>query len=363
MGEFKVLSRRIQITAGSRKHRSGTHGERNRKRLVGGFADHRIRERLGRGDLFLLPLETPPEASAREEMEVGEIAYWPPGKAFCIFFGRTPASVDDAPRAASAVNPLGRVTGEPERFPESPLGRRGSPGESAVNANEPKDVSVLIHYDEIGLKGKNRPLFIERLSKRIERAASLYCEARVKKRTGRLILETNGLEDPGALMEALAKVFGVAYFARAQRVPLDLDAAANTALDMIAPLKTQVSGCGPGNRSRPRPLARERGTGPSAPRSRPEDTCPSIWTIRGSRCTSEVIPREAWVYTEKIPGPGGLPTGSLGRVAALLSGGIDSPLAAWRIMKRGCEVVFIHFHGAPYLSRASAEKAKDLAHV
>ena len=108
-----------------------------------------------------------------------------------------------------------------------------------MSANEPKDVSVLIHYDEIGLKGKNRPLFIERLSRRIERAASLFCEARVKKRTGRLILETNGLRDPDALIEALGKVFGVAYFARARSVPLDLEAAANTALDMIAPLKTQ----------------------------------------------------------------------------------------------------------------------------
>ena len=65
---------------------------------------------------FQVPVEAPPEASAREEMEVGEIAYWPPGSAFCIFFGRTPASVDDAPRAASPVNPLGRVTGDPKDF-------------------------------------------------------------------------------------------------------------------------------------------------------------------------------------------------------------------------------------------------------
>ena len=65
---------------------------------------------------FQVPVEAPLEASAREEMEVGEIAYWPPGSAFCIFFGRTPASVDDAPRAASPVNPLGKVTGDPKDF-------------------------------------------------------------------------------------------------------------------------------------------------------------------------------------------------------------------------------------------------------
>ncbi len=65
---------------------------------------------------FAIPLEAPAEPAAREEMEVGEIAYWPPGKAFCIFFGRTPASGGEAPRAASAVNPLGRLTGDAKAF-------------------------------------------------------------------------------------------------------------------------------------------------------------------------------------------------------------------------------------------------------
>ncbi len=65
---------------------------------------------------FQVPVETPLETSAREEMEVGDIAYWPPGNAFCIFFGKTPASVDDTPRAASAVNPLGKVNGNPKDF-------------------------------------------------------------------------------------------------------------------------------------------------------------------------------------------------------------------------------------------------------
>lgn len=67
---------------------------------------------------FQIPVEAPLEDSAREEMEVGEIAYWPPGGAFCVFFGRTPASADDAPRAASPVNLLGRVEGDPGDFLE-----------------------------------------------------------------------------------------------------------------------------------------------------------------------------------------------------------------------------------------------------
>ena len=65
---------------------------------------------------FAIPLQAGREKGAREEMRVGEIAYWPPGSAFCIFFGPTPASTGEAPRAASPVNPLGQVEGDAALF-------------------------------------------------------------------------------------------------------------------------------------------------------------------------------------------------------------------------------------------------------
>jgi thiamine biosynthesis protein ThiI len=74
----------------------------------------------------------------------------------------------------------------------------------------------------------------------------------------------------------------------------------------------------------------------------------------------EVMPAETFVYVDPEPGPGGLPVGASGTVAALLSGGIDSPVAAWRMMKRGCRVVFVHFHSVPYLPPTSQEKARAL---
>lgn len=58
---------------------------------------------------FSIPVKQSEAGDARDVMEVGELAYWPPGNAFCIFYGRTPASTDDHPRAASGVNPIGRV--------------------------------------------------------------------------------------------------------------------------------------------------------------------------------------------------------------------------------------------------------------
>ncbi|MFQ5693607.1 MAG: cyclophilin-like fold protein [Nitrospinota bacterium] len=78
--------------------------------------------RWGEEIYFSIPVECPAEPAAREEMAVGEIAYWPPGSAFCIFFGPTPASDDDSPRAASPVNPIGRVEGDAAVFASVPQG-------------------------------------------------------------------------------------------------------------------------------------------------------------------------------------------------------------------------------------------------
>jgi hypothetical protein len=71
---------------------------------------------------FGIPVTCAPEADARVDVAVGELGYWPPGSAFCIFFGRTPASHGDAPRAASPVNVLGRVTGDATLFRRVPSG-------------------------------------------------------------------------------------------------------------------------------------------------------------------------------------------------------------------------------------------------
>jgi thiamine biosynthesis protein ThiI len=77
----------------------------------------------------------------------------------------------------------------------------------------------------------------------------------------------------------------------------------------------------------------------------------------------ELLTDEAFYYFDKQRGPGGLPTGTAGRVVCLLSGGIDSPVASFRMMKRGCAATFVHFHSYPILSRASQEKARELARV
>ena len=74
-----------------------------------------------------------------------------------------------------------------------------------------------------------------------------------------------------------------------------------------------------------------------------------------------MLPEHAFYFFGKEPGAGGLPTGTGGRVACLLSGGIDSPVAAYRMMRRGCSVLLVHFHSYPILSRASQEKVREIA--
>jgi thiamine biosynthesis protein ThiI len=75
----------------------------------------------------------------------------------------------------------------------------------------------------------------------------------------------------------------------------------------------------------------------------------------------EMMTDHAFYFFDKEPGAGGLPTGTGGLLACLLSGGIDSPVAAFRMMRRGCYVHFIHFHSYPILSRASQEKVREIA--
>ena len=83
-------------------------------------------------------------------------------------------------------------------------------------------------------------------------------------------------------------------------------------------------------------------------------------TQPGANCYIDMFENRAFVYPERIPGPGGLPVGVSGKVVAMLSGGIDSPVAAYLAMKRGATVVFVHFHSVPYTTPASIEKVREM---
>ncbi|MBN2369382.1 MAG: tRNA 4-thiouridine(8) synthase ThiI [Vicinamibacteria bacterium] len=222
-------------------------------------------------------------------------------------------------------------------------------------------MKILVHYHEIALKGANRPFFIERLARNLEHALYDLGRARVQRLAGRLIVEISEDVPPPAIQERIAAVFGVANFAQAVETARDIDALKADTVARVAGLSARSFRVTTKRADKTFPLMSseidrilggviQNATGWSVDLDRPERT---IFV--------EVLRDRILIALEKNPGPGGFPVGSSGRVVCLLSGGIDSPVAAWRLMKRGCSVVFVHFHAFPLVDRATIEKTRRLA--
>jgi thiamine biosynthesis protein ThiI len=220
---------------------------------------------------------------------------------------------------------------------------------------------ALIHYHEIALKGKNRGFFLRQLVANLQAASSGLGVGPLRRAAGRLFMEMGPGTSWEALRDRLSGVFGIANFAEAFRVAPDLESLTNA-------IQASIAG---------RSFASFRVAARRAFKTLPH-TSQEINRVIGASLKAstgarvdltqpdltihiELLPSEAFYYFDKIPGPGGLPVGVSGLVVCLLSGGIDSPLAAYRMLKRGCRVVFVHFHSQPFADRTSQEKATDLA--
>ena len=223
--------------------------------------------------------------------------------------------------------------------------------------------SVIVHYQEIALKGKNRPWFVARLVQNLREALSDLDIARVRVLMGRIEVVLGPGADWPTVRGRLARVFGIGNFARAGRAALDVDAIAREILadlDATDPRSFRVSARRADKRfplTSPQ-IEREVGGRIKEARGWHVDLSDPEMTIH-----VEALTDEAFYSFGKERGPGGLPVGASGKVVCLLSGGIDSPVAAWRMMRRGCRVLFVHFHSYPILSRASQEKARELAQL
>ena len=220
--------------------------------------------------------------------------------------------------------------------------------------------SIVVHYQEIALKGKNRPWFMGRLVRNLRGAVSDLDVRAVRSLMGRIEVVLG----PGATREEVGerirRTFGIANFSYAGRTPLDLDA---LTVAILRDLEGRT--CDSFRVSARRADKRFPLTSPQVER----EIGGRIQEARGWKVDLEnaglvvhveLLTDEAFYFFGKERGAGGLPTGTAGRVACLLSGGIDSPVAAHRMMKRGCAVTFVHFHSYPILSRASQEKAREL---
>lgn len=220
---------------------------------------------------------------------------------------------------------------------------------------------VIVHYHEISLKRGNRPLFLRRLQENLARAVSDLGPVRVIQLPGRIVLDLEGNPDPEGVRGRLDRVCGIANTALALRTGSALDRI-KAAVDHVIDRQTFTSFRITARRAfKTFPLTStdlNRELGAHVLARRPEAHVNLHHAALNVHV--EVLPHEAFVYPDRRPGPGGLPVGSGGTVAALISGGIDSPVASWRMIKRGCRVVFVHFHSVPYLPDASIRKVREL---
>ena len=223
--------------------------------------------------------------------------------------------------------------------------------------------SIVVHYQEIALKGRNRPYFVTRFVHNLRVATADLDVREVRPLMGRVELVLGSGATYEQVGERIARVFGGANFAKAGHAPLDIDAIAGAILRDLGDRETPTFRVSAKRADKRFPLKspeieREVGGRIKVVKGWKVDLSNPALTIY-----VEILGSDAFYFFGRDRGPGGLPSGVSGRVTCLMSGGIDSPVAAWRMMKRGCSVDLVHFHSHPFVSRASQEKAREIAEL
>ncbi len=224
---------------------------------------------------------------------------------------------------------------------------------------------ALVHYHELALKGRNRGFFEQRLIQHLRNALKKTDVTEVRPLSGRIRVAFPNESAWTDVQDRIRHTFGVANYALARSLPIDYEApdlkplgeAIADALQSITFETFRVTTKRADKRCSKTSVELDREIGAA------------LCAATGKRVrlngadvnvVVEIVDHTAYFSLVKYPGPGGLPTGISRNVLCLISGGIDSPVAAYRMMKRGCKAVFVHFHGRPYLSRVSEEKVRDL---
>lgn len=221
------------------------------------------------------------------------------------------------------------------------------------------DRVLILHYHEIWLKGGNKDYFLSRLIAAVKRALEDLPFESLRFVSDRLVLVPKDEATIPAMLERLERVFGLAYVARARAVPAELGAIGPVACELMEASNPQTfavrakiadSHFGMNSMELERALGktildhlRALGSGVRVKLNAPETTC---WV--------EVVSGQALVYTQRVEGAGGLPAVTGGRLVSLLSGGFDSGVAAYKMMRRGAHLTFVHFFSNPGPARGSS---------
>jgi tRNA uracil 4-sulfurtransferase len=223
--------------------------------------------------------------------------------------------------------------------------------------------ALVVHYHEIGLKGRNRDFFESTFSRNLKRALRGMGYDRVRRGFGRIVIDLDDGSDWREAAARAARVFGGAYVGAGVRVRPDLDEIGRVALDLME--AEPFDSFAVRARRTYSSFDVKSNDINSIVGQKIKDATGARVDLRNPDATAwiELFGDAGVVYRHRFDGVGGLPVGVSGRMLALMSGGIDSPVAAWRMAKRGAEIELLHFHAQPYTDPSSVRQAMELAEV
>lgn len=235
--------------------------------------------------------------------------------------------------------------------------------------------SIIVKYGEIGIKGKNRYIFENKLIKNIKNMLKPIDKFNVYKEYGRVYVDLGDYEYD-EICEEVKKVFGVVGVCPAVKVLRNNEEDVEAAYTQLKETALVVLEEKIANGAKSFKVESRRGD--KSFRLTSQDMSMDIGGYLLSKVGDkikvdinkpevkikcELRESNVVVYSDTVAGYGGLPIGTNGKAMSLLSGGIDSPVATWMVAKRGMEVEAIHFHTYPFTSEKSQEKVKDLARI
>jgi thiamine biosynthesis protein ThiI len=223
--------------------------------------------------------------------------------------------------------------------------------------------TIVIHYHEINLKGKNRGWFETHLHQNVVSILKGLHYGATQRYAGRLLIKLNPESPVEEILRRLKMVFGIANLAAAWEVTAEMEEIKAGLAELVPTIvfKSFKIDARRGTKEFPldsQQLNRQLGSfvqdlTKAAVRMENPDVIFSV----------EIVGGRAFLYSSKIPGSGGLPSGTGGRILCLISGGIDSPVAAFRMLRRGCRAHFIHFHSFPDTTAESQEKVRRILQI
>lgn len=225
---------------------------------------------------------------------------------------------------------------------------------------------ILLKYGEISLKGLNRPMFEKQLLANVAKALAPLGKFSIRKSQSTVYVEPLGDDiDMQAATERLSKVFGIVNICPAAKCQKTIEDIERTTLECLSQIDLN------GKTFKVEAKREDKQFPMNSPQLCRHMGAVILKNTEGLSVDVHnpdilvqiEIRKEAFIFTQKVSGAGGMPVGTAGRAALLLSGGIDSPVAGWMISKRGVVLDAVHFHSHPYTSDRAKEKVIELAKI